>query len=868
VLDLAAGFGATGRKTRRLTVSHAFHSPRMDPMLAEFRAVAERVTYAPPRIPLVSTVTGEPSTELGADYWVGQVREAVRFADAVRTLETAGATTFAEVGPDGVLSAMAAESFTGEDPVVTPALRGDRPEADAFAAALARLYVRGFAPDWGVVFAGTAPRPVDLPTYPFQHARFWPTAAPAPEKASAGDDEFWTAVRQGDLSTLPGFPAQALEEALPALSEWHEGRREQSKVDSWRYGVRWVPFETSASPVLKGSWLVVGVPGDERTTTIADALETHGAKVVGVDVDPHAAFADQLLLATAGHDFAGVLSLLGTAEGAHPDHPVLPTAVAGTVTLVQALAEIGLVAPLWILTRDGVDRPEPAQVWGLGRVVALEYPERWGGLVDVPERFDDRAATRLAAVLAGDRDGEDQVVIRPSGTLARRLERRPRTGTGTWTPRGTVLVTGGTGALGARVALWLAKSGAEHLVLTSRRGADAPGAAELTAGLTELGARVSVVACDVADRGAVADLIAEYPPDAVVHAAGLDVPVPLPEVTPALFAQVLAGKVAGARHLDELLGDTPLDAFVLFSSISGIWGSGGQPAYAAANASLDALAASRHARGLAATAVSWGPWADGGMAQGAPEEHLRRRGLPAIAPDAAITALGQALADGEPQLTVADVDWARFAPAFAVSRARPLLTGVPEAAKAMAPAEEPVPGGETAFSRLLAGTPASEQQDALTGAIRREAAAVLGHTDGVEQVGPNRAFRELGFDSLTAVELRDRLATASGLRLPATLVFDYPTPSALAAHLLAGLAPDAGSSLLDELERLETALATADVPAGVDDLHGAVAARLQTVLARWNDRRTTGPTVTAAQQLSDASADELLEFIDNELGMS
>ncbi len=866
VLDLAAGFGATGRKTRRLTVSHAFHSPRMDPMLAEFRAVAERVTYAPPRIPLVSTVTGAPATELGADYWVGQVREAVRFADAVRTLETAGATTFAEIGPDGVLSAMAAESFTGvtEDPVVTPALRGDRPEADAFAAALARLYVRGFAPDWDVVFAGTTPRPVDLPTYPFQHARFWPTAAPAPEKASAGDDEFWTAVRQGDLSTLPGFPADALQEALPALTEWHEGRREQSIVDSWRYGVRWVPFETTASPVLRGTWLVVG----DGTTSVADALEAHGAKVVSVDVDPNTAFADQLLLATAGHEFAGVLSLLGTAEGAHPDHPVLPTAVAATVTLVQALAEIGLDAPLWMVTRDGVDRPEPAQVWGLGRVVALEYPQRWGGLVDLPERFDERAATRLAAVLAGDRDGEDQVVIRPSGALARRLERRPRTGTGTWTPRGTVLVTGGTGALGARVALWLAKSGAEHLVLTSRRGADAPGAAELTAGLTELGARVSVVACDVADRDAVARLVAEYPPNAVVHAAGLDVPVPLPEVTPALFAQVLAGKVAGARHLDELLGDTPLDAFVLFSSISGIWGSGGQPAYAAANASLDALAASRYARGLAATAVSWGPWADGGMAQGAPEEHLRRRGLPAIAPDAAITALGQALADGDPQLTVADVDWARFAPAFSVSRARPLLTGVPEAAKAMAPAEEPVTSGETAFSRLLADAPASERQDALTGAIRREAAAVLGHTDGVEQVGPNRAFRELGFDSLTAVELRDRLATASGLRLPATLVFDYPTPSALAAHLLAGLAPDTGASLLDELERLETALATAEVPSGVDDLHGAVAARLQAVLARWNDRRAGEPKVTAAQQLSDASADELLEFIDNELGMS
>nr|WP_232791441.1 beta-ketoacyl reductase [Streptomyces capitiformicae] len=389
----------------------------------------------------------------------------------------------------------------------------------------------------------------------------------------------------------------------------------------------------------------------------------------------------------------GVVSLLALCDGAAGGG--VPYAVSGGVELVQALGDVGVSAPLWVLTRgavsvgrsDGPVDPVQGAVWGLGRVAALEFPGRWGGLVDLPVEVGRRVFGRLAAVLAGV-GGEDQVAVRASGVFGRRLVRAAvdRTVPGAeggvgWCPRGTVLVTGGTGALGGQVARWAAGAGASHLVLVSRQGPDAPGVAELRDELVELGARVTVVACDVTDRAAVAVLLAEHPVDAVVHAAGTVVNLPFDEVSAESLAAVWSGKVAGAANLDAVLGDRPLDAFVVFSSIAAVWGSGGQAGYAAANAFLDGLVEARRARGLSGTSVAWGPWAESGMAAGADSvEALRRRGLEPLAPERALNALGRVVVPGgDAVAVVADVDWARFTPAYTSSRPSALLTDLPEA---------------------------------------------------------------------------------------------------------------------------------------------------------------------------------------------
>ncbi|MGK5674962.1 type I polyketide synthase [Micromonospora sp. URMC 106] len=815
-----------GARTRRLTVSHAFHSPLMEPMLAEFRTVLDGLAFAAPVLPLVSNVTGalaDAEEIRSPEYWVRHVREAVRYADGVAALRAAGVDTFLEVGPQSVLTAMAADILPDDDAVLAVAVqRRDRPEAHALLHALAELHVHGVPVAWREWFADTGARRVDLPTYAFHRERYWPEPASRPRQTAthSGDADFWDAVERADLTALAaqfgddGAALDALTPALPVLSTWHRARARRAVVDGWSYRVGWKRTDLAAAPAKPGVWLLVTAVDDLTDGTLAEAatkaLAAVGADVVRLTVDPvgtdRADLTRRLADALADGPVAGVLSLLGLRSQPHPAHPAVPVGTAATLLLVQALHDAGATARLWCLTRgavgagDGDPVRDVAQsgLWGLGRVASLEHPQLWGGLVDLPDQVDATGWDRLARVVTGAGD-EDQVAVRPSGVFVRRLTRSAPAAPDAaerWQPSGTVLITGGTGALGAHVARWVAAGGAAHVVLTSRRGERAAGAAELREELTAQGVRVSVVACDVADRDQVAALLASLDEDpapltAVVHAAGAGDVGMIAETDLAAFAGVLAGKVAGAAHLDELLGDRPLDAFVLFSSIAGVWGSGGQAAYAAGNAFLDALAEHRRGRGLAATSVAWGPWADGGMATGEARQLLARRGLTAMAPADAVYAMRHAVGQSRAALTVADVDWAVFAPAYASARPRPLLDDIAEAREALHAHSGEQPGGAAdGLREHLLTLPRPEQLRHLVDLVRTHAAAVLGH-QGTDRVKPQRAFKELGFDSLTAVELRNRLTAATGLSLPATLVFDYPHPAVLAEHLLDGLVPEA-----------------------------------------------------------------------------
>ncbi|WP_371602805.1 type I polyketide synthase [Streptomyces sp. NBC_01220] len=896
-LAVAEHFAGLGRRTKRLAVSHAFHSPLMEPMLDAFRKVAARMTYHAPRIPVVSNVTGRlagPDELTSADYWVRHVREAVRFCDGVRALHAEGARVLIEIGPDAALTPVVADCLPPADGTLcVPALRRARDEELTLVTALAHAHAHGSAVDWNAFFQGRGAHRIPLPTYPFQRRSHWmerPEAQDTTDRtADPAGAAFWEAVDREDVTALAdrlSVTESALGEVLPAMARWRRLHQERAAVDNLRYRVVWQPVTAPAAEAtaLDAPWLVAVAEGQADTptvTAILAALIERGASPDIIEALPGLSRAD-LAARLAAQPAAGILSLLALDDRPEPAHPHLTRGLTATVTLVQALADTPDAPRLWCATQSAVatsrstelTATEQAQFWGLGGGLALDHPDTWGGIADLPAEPGPADLHRLCDVLSG-ATGEDAVALRADGILARRLVRAPlgdRTPVRARPSNGTALITGGTGGLGAHVARMLAADGIPHLLLLSRHGDAADGARELAAELEASGTRVTLAACDVTDRAALARVLDAVPGDlpltTVVHAAGaMQRMAPLTELTEDEFAAVGHAKVTGAQHLDDLLGDHPLDAFVLFSSGAAVWGSAGQAAYAAANAHLDALAHRRRARGLTATSVAWSSW-KGGMVDAELAAVMERIGAPAMDPGLAVGALKQALEYDESHLVVAEFDWSRFAPTYTLARPRPLLDALDDVRRILTAEPETAASDAEALMARLAALSAAERGRALLDLVRTRVATLLGY-DAASQLDPQRAFEDLGFDSVAAVELRQALTAATGAQLPATLIFDYATPTALADHLHTRLFPDSDDTatpVLAEVDRFEELVGALDI----EEIRSSrITSRLQTLL----DTLTTlqsGETGVAAvrDSLDEASADDVLAFIDQELGLA
>nr|URG42898.1 PieA6 [Streptomyces conglobatus] len=852
--ELMAVCERDGVRARRIDVDYASHSPHVEAIEDELAAALAPVAPRASEVPFFSTVTEDwlDTTGLDASYWYTNLRQTVRLEPAVRALARQGHTAFAEISPHPVLTAAIEETLEAADApaLVVGSLRRDEGGWPRFLTSVAEAYTRGVAVDWAAAHPGTPRRldPALLPTYAFQRRRYWvdtvpPGAAGGPVAEDPAEAGFWEAVEREDLGRLAASldiadddQLSTLGSLLPVLSAWRDRGRTRAAADARRYRVAWRPAPVSGAAALSGDWLVVApaaalaTPAARGATkpagtaprwaaAIAETLSRAGARVVQLvpedgDTD-RAALARRLREALDGRPgFAGVLSLLAVPEvrdraGDRTEERASDgRALARTVALAQALGDAGLDAPLWCVTRsavaagdtDPVPDPEGAQVWGLGQVLAWEHPGRWGGLIDLPPARDDAAPddaarSRLAGVLAGATD-EDEVAIRDAGVFGRRLVRAPsgaRPAARRWGPGGTVLVTDATGERGAEAARWLAREGAERLLLITRPDADPARVEALERELTGLGARVTPAACDLADRDALAGLLAGLAegqaPTAVVHTAGPVADGGLDGLTPERIERALRPALAGAWNLHELTAGLDLSAFVLFASTAGTLGAPGRGGQAVVDAYHEALARHRRAAGLTATVVAWGPWAGPEAAPGDAGERGEPGGAgwAALPPGTALPALGQVLDHDETSVLVADVAWPRFAPLFTAVRPGALISEVPEARRGSGdgePAQDGPGSTAAALRRRLAGLPEAEREHAVAGMLETHIAAVLGSE---EPVDPERPFTELGFVSLTAVELRNRLNAATGLRLPATAVFDHPTPRALGRLLLTDL---------------------------------------------------------------------------------
>ncbi|MEV0335650.1 type I polyketide synthase [Nocardia sp. NPDC050717] len=524
------------------------------------------------------------------------------------------------------------------------------------------------------------------------------------------------------------------------------------------------------------------------------------------------------------------------------------------------------------LPDEAVDSASAA-VWGLIRTAQTEYPDRIV-LLDT----DDSAGTQrfsadsLRAVLA---TGEPQAAVRGDRVLVPRLEALPASHDAVDGAfgSGTVLITGGTGGLGTLLARHLvATHGVRRLLLVSRSGERADGATELVAELSRSGAEVRIAACDVSDRAALRDLLAtlpaEYPLTGVVHTAGVLDDAAFHTLTDDRIDRVFAAKAAAAWHLHELTRDLTLSAFVLFSSIAGLIGSAGQANYAAANGFLDALARQRRAEGLPALSLAWGPWRQDLGMTGALDRTAMNRwerlGLAPLDPADGLRLFDEALTTDEPApaLLRLDADTLRME-----AHAGPLpavLRGFMRTRGRSAQAA----GAELSLGERLHGVPAARRRAVVLDLVRDHVAAVLGY-GSAEDIGPDRGFSELGFDSLGGVEFRNRLARTTALALPSTLVFDYPTADEVTDYLLAqtpvAAAPDAPApaAVPDDIARLEALLERIIADGGDSDeivagLRG-VNERLRAHLAgTWSDGEF--------DDLEFRSDSDLLDLIDEEFG--
>ncbi|MDC0676176.1 type I polyketide synthase [Sorangium atrum] len=652
---------------------------------------------------------------------------------------------------------------------------------------------------------------------------------------------------RGRMSAPLPYAAAAWGEEMPAALEngalhpLSAGARAEASLDAGVYAVEWSPLEyRAASPrpasESPGSWLVVADRGGVGAR-LASLLEAKGERCDLVRPSD-AARCERLaeILRDAAHrddrPLRGLLHLgsldAGTAEPASTE--ALDAAQAmGCVSLlasIQALADVpeARSARLWAVTRGAqpVSGAGPAiaaaPVWGLGRVAALEYPEQWGGLLDLAPEASDADAALLLDVIERP-DGEDQIAFRGGQRHVARLARQAVQEAPQVEVRADAiyLITGGLGALGLAVARWLFARGARHLTLVGRRGlpprdmwADLPPDHPLQPAISAVraleveGTSVRVIAADVGDEARMTELFAslraeELPLRGIVHAAGFADTRPIPALDEGAVEAVLRAKVRGAWLLDRLARGAPLDFFVSFSSIASVWGSAGMAHYAAANAFLDALAHARRREGRPYVSVNWGPWADGGMASPELLAELERIGITALSPGDALAMLERLAGGDVAQAVVARVDLRVFKAIQEAMRRRPLFERLEVEGAPREPA--PAAGEEDGLWRHLSEAPPRARSAMVVEHVRSLVVKIM-KLEPLDPIDPRRPLRELGLDSLMAVELRNLVERSTGRRFSATLLIDYPTLEALSRRVAEELlGPEVGSDGRDAKPR-------------------------------------------------------------------
>ena len=866
VAQASAALQAAGFTVRPLAIPVAAHSPLLDPVLDTFAAAVRGVTLAPPQLPVVSSMTGRIVTAELTDplYWRKHLRNTVRFADGVVTLQAQGCTALVEIGPQATLLGMAGQILdpATQPPLMTPSLREGQSDWQQMLTSLGALYVRGIMIDWQRFDQRYPRRKLNLPTYPFQRQRYWfeqsDSASPR-VLASAPTTALIEQLQQGEVQQLvaalsaSGHLSAASRAALPEVVALLVAQQRQQalqfRLNDWLYEVVWrpQPQATDAEPLVSSRTWLIFADAAGVGTALASQLQQRGEQAICVaagdsyrdcfGIDPHRAEDYQRLLAALPM-LQGVVHLWSL--DAPADDPLVAArqSCGSVLHLVQALSQLSAPPPaLWLVTRDAqaiqptdqLTGVAQSSVWGMGTVIALEHPELKCVCLDLDRastvEAQGRALAAEVALTLSAEPTENQLALRNGVRYRARLVRQQRQPANASAvsirAAATYLITGGLGGLGLLVAHWLVEQGARRLVLIGR-SQPKPTAQQQIQALSALGAIVTVAQADVSDRAQLAAILAQidpaYPLAGIVHAAAAPAAGSLLQQADwAHFGSVLLPKLAGAWHLDALTATTPLDFFVCFSSITALTGDLGMAAYAAANGFLDAFAHYRQARQRPALSINWGIWADVGAAVGMDQrraQYLVDQGHGLLAPAEGLAALARLLGEQAPQVAVMPMDWPTFrrrhttlphffAELTVAHTPPPIILGEPDSGATTVRA--PI-----SLSRQFAQTPPTERPTFLTQYVAALVTQVL-RLPSTAALDPAESLLSLGLDSLMAVEIRNQLRQTWGVDLPFTRFLQGIALRDMVADLLSQLDP-----IIDRTD-LSEQIAPASLPQG-DDL--------------------------------------------------
>ncbi|NEQ49336.1 MAG: type I polyketide synthase [Leptolyngbya sp. SIO3F4] len=831
--DLATDLTATGIRVKPLEVSHAFHSPLMEPMTEAFHQVAKSISYAKPCLPIISTVTGQVITDAmaNADYWCRQILQPVRFDQAMVNLMSQGYQGLLEIGAKPVLLSMGRQCVSASEANKTawlPSLRPEQPDKQTLLYSLGELYVRGAKIDW----QGVDPIPVQrvpLPTYPFERQRYWLDSAPKPaplpiSQQSAvlsllanGKITQLTTTLQSQLA-LPPDESKVLPKVLEALVQQHRQQAAVMAPSESLYAVEWqkqsLPTVVSSEVEAVNSWVILT---DQQGIgqQLAQQLQEQGAIVAVVyPGDEYRQLGPLTWEVNPINDATTVLQAIaqklpGPRRVLHLWALDMPTDIRhseresicqqGCGSLLRWVQAITKYQEnnwqLWLITQGATPAAATltnlaaTTLWGMGQVIALEHPDLMGGLIDLPPQPTTSDLERLLADIQFT-SGEDRIAYRYGQRYVARLTTchpQMMSHTPPITSMGTYWITGGLGALGLKLAGWLVSQGARHLVLSGRRVPTMEAATTIHQ-LRQHGATVISLTADVTNESDLKQVLevirTTLPPlRGVIHAAGTVSYETLNSLTWEKFSTVLQPKVIGVWLLHNLTEAMDLDYFIVFSSIASVWGSAGQAHYAAANAFLDGLAHYRQQQNQPGLSVNWGPWDGGGMTTPEAQAKLMEMGIMPLVPDQALANLAQLLQQSKPQMTVANVQWSRFRAVYELRRSAPLLDQMPLMALDDSTTVPETSASPVLRQRLEEILPLAARREQLVAALQTEVGQVLGlSTDRVADV--NSGFFDMGMDSLMAIDLKNRLEGTLGVNLPGTLIFECPTIIHLADHLI------------------------------------------------------------------------------------